>query len=86
MCYFKCTLVPEDLWEAKETKGKNGETLGLWPHQGVSPGGSKAYMLRKVPNIHRIINNDILKIVNTVFLKEGQLPPAALPSAVYGPG
>jgi hypothetical protein len=28
-----------------------------------SPGGSKAYMLKNVPNIERIINNDILKTV-----------------------
>jgi hypothetical protein len=32
-----------------------------------SSGGSKAYMPIKVPNIQRIINNDILKIVNIVF-------------------
>jgi hypothetical protein len=30
-------------------------------------GGSKACMLKKVPNIQIIINNDILKIVNIVF-------------------
>jgi hypothetical protein len=39
-------------------------------------------MLKKVPNIQRIINNDILKIVNIVF-SGGEV---AHPSAVYGPG
>jgi hypothetical protein len=44
-----------------------------------------AYMPKKVPNIRRIINNDILKVVNIVFYRGGggQLPPC-LP-AVFGP-
>jgi hypothetical protein len=46
--------------------------------------GSKADMPKKVPNIRRIINNDILKIVNIVFSLGGgggvQFHPA-----VYGP-
>ena len=46
-------------------------------------GDSKAYMPNKVPNIQRIINNDILKIVNIVFSGGGSCPPAP---AVYGPG
>jgi hypothetical protein len=50
--------------------------------QDFSPGGSKAYMPKKVPNVQRIINNNILKIVHIVFSR-GQLPP--LPHAVYGP-
>jgi hypothetical protein len=43
-------------------------------------GGSKAYMPKKVPNIQRIINNDILKMVNIVFSGGGggQLPPLLL--------
>ena len=36
-----------------------------------SPGGSMAYMPKKVPNIRRIINNDILKVVNIVFSRWG---------------
>jgi hypothetical protein len=52
--------------------------------QNFSPGGSMAYMPKKVPNIRRIINNDILKVVNIVFYRGGgQLPPC-LP-AVFGP-
>jgi hypothetical protein len=35
--------------------------------QDFFTGGSKACMLKKVPNIQRITNNDILKIVNIVF-------------------
>jgi hypothetical protein len=27
VCYFKCTLVPEAFYEAKETRGENGEPL-----------------------------------------------------------
>jgi hypothetical protein len=27
VCYFKCTMVPEALCEAKETRGENGEPL-----------------------------------------------------------
>ena len=47
-------------------------------------------MPKKVPNIQRIINNDILKIVNIVFSRGvlgGQFPPAPPPPppAVYGP-
>ena len=68
VCYFKCTLV----CEAKETRGKNREPLVTV--RAISPGGSKAYMLKKVPNIQRIIN-DILKIVNIVFVRGGQFPP-----------
>ena len=30
-----------------------------------------AYMPKKVPNIRRIINNDILKVVNIVFSSGG---------------
>jgi hypothetical protein len=41
-------------------------------------------MPKKVPNVQRIINNYIQKIVNIVF-SSGQLPPLALPHAVYGP-
>jgi hypothetical protein len=41
-------------------------------------------MPKKVPNIQRIINNDILKIVNIVF-SGGGCPPAPPPPAVYGP-
>ena len=41
--------------------------------------GSKAYMPKKVPSIQRIINNDILKIVNIVFSRGGQLPPPLPP-------
>jgi hypothetical protein len=44
-------------------------------------GGSKAYMPKKVPNIQRIINNDILKIVNIVFSGGGGSCPT--PPAVY---
>jgi hypothetical protein len=33
-------------------------------------------MPKKVPNIQRIIINVILKIVNIVFSREAQLPPA----------
>ena len=44
-------------------------------------GGSKAYMPKKVPNIQRIINNDILKIVNIVFSGGAVAPPPP----VYGP-
>ena len=48
-----------------------------------------AYMPKKVPNIRRIINNDILKVVNIVFSSGGggggggvgQLPPPP----VFGP-
>jgi hypothetical protein len=43
-----------------------------------------AYMPKKVPNIRRIINNDILKVVNIVFsigVGGGQLPPPP----VFGP-
>ena len=37
-----------------------------------SPGGQyKAYMPKNVPNIQRIINNDILKIVNIVLVIGG---------------
>jgi phage repressor protein C with HTH and peptisase S24 domain len=43
--------------------------------QDFSPNGSKAYMPKKNPNIQRIINNVILKIVNIVFSKGGQWPP-----------
>jgi hypothetical protein len=39
-------------------------------------------MPKKVPNVQRIIHNNILKIVNIVFSR-GQLPP--LPHAMYGP-
>ena len=39
-------------------------------------GGSKAYMPKKVPNIQRIINNDIVKIVNTVFSRGAVASPA----------
>jgi hypothetical protein len=53
-------------------------------HQAAGPytgffrqGGSEAYMPKKVTNIQRIINNDILKIVNIVFSR-GQLPPLPL--------
>jgi hypothetical protein len=38
-------------------------------------------MPKKVPSIQRIINNDILKIVNIVFSP----PPLAAAPAVYGP-
>jgi hypothetical protein len=43
-------------------------------------------MLKKVPNIQRIINNDTLKIVNIVFFRGEVAPCCPLPSAVYGPG
>jgi hypothetical protein len=39
-------------------------------------------MPKKVPNIQRIINNVILKIVNIVFSRGAVAPPPA----VYGPG
>jgi hypothetical protein len=44
-------------------------------------------MPKKVPNIQRIIYNDILKIVNIVFSGEGAVAPFATlaPPAVYGP-
>ena len=36
---------------------------GAGPYEGFfHHGGSKAYMPKKVPNIERVINNDILKI------------------------
>jgi hypothetical protein len=41
-------------------------------------------MPKKVPSIQRIINNDILKIVNIVFSRGGSCPPAPAPT-VYGP-
>jgi hypothetical protein len=61
-------------------------------HQAAGPytgffrqGGSEAYMPKKVTNIQRIINNDILKIVNIVFSR-GQLPPLASPLCTALPG
>ena len=42
-----------------------------------------AYMPKKVPNIQRIINNDILKIVNIVLSGGGAV--ASPPPAAYGP-
>jgi hypothetical protein len=60
------------------------------PYQGRTKdffhqGGSKAYMPKKVPNIQRIINNDILKIVNIVFSRRAVAPPPAIPlcTALY---
>jgi hypothetical protein len=54
-------------------------------HRIFSPGGSMTYMPKKVPNIPRIINNDILKVVNIVFSRwGGQLPP--LPPRCVRPG
>ena len=51
--------------------------------QNFSPGGTIAYMPKKVPNIRRIINNDILKVVNIVFYR-GEVAP--LPSRCVRPG
>jgi hypothetical protein len=45
--------------------------IAVFFHQG----SSKAYMPKKVPNIQRKINNDILKIVLYSFLRRGKLPP-----------
>ena len=42
-----------------------------------------AYMPKKVPNIRRIINNDILKVVNIVFSSGGGAVTPAPP--VFGP-
>jgi hypothetical protein len=42
-------------------------------------GGSKAYMPKKGPNIQRIINNDILKIVNIDFYGGSCSPPCVRP-------
>jgi hypothetical protein len=42
-------------------------------------GAVRPYMPKKVPNIQRIINNDILKIVNIVFSGGGALPPLPPP-------
>ena len=44
--------------------------------------GSKADMPKKVPNIRRIINNDILKIVNIVFSLGGGGGGAISPSCI----
>ena len=68
VCYFNPGLRGE--------RNKRQEQRASGHIRAVSPGGSKAYMLKKVPNIQRIIN-DILKIVNIVFFRGGQLPPAA---------
>jgi hypothetical protein len=55
-------------------------------HRIFWPGSSKAYLPKKVPNIQRIINNVILKIVNIVFsVKGGSCLPCPPPPAVYGP-
>jgi hypothetical protein len=43
-------------------------------------------MLKKVPNIQRINNNDILKIVNIVFFMGEVAPCHPLLFAVYSPG
>jgi hypothetical protein len=53
VCYFKCTLVPEALCKAKETRGKNGE-----PHVTSGPyhQGAVRLMLKKVQNIQRKVN------------------------------
>ena len=46
-----------------------------------------AYMPKKVPNIRRIINNDILKVVNIVFSigggGGGQLPPTCVRPGMF---
>jgi hypothetical protein len=52
---------------------KSGPYAGFFHY-----GGSKGYMPKNVPNIQRVINNDILKIVNIVFSGE-QLPPCPPP-------
>ena len=52
-------------------------------HQGGSI--RPDYMPKKVPNIQRIINDDILKIVNIVFSGGGGSYPGPLAPAVYGP-
>jgi hypothetical protein len=40
------------------------------------------YMPKKVPNIQRIINNDILKIVNIVLSGGGAVAPPPLRTAL----
>jgi hypothetical protein len=42
-------------------------------------GGSMVYMPKNVPHIQRIINNDILKIVNIVFSGGGEVAPPPPP-------
>jgi hypothetical protein len=53
------------------TRRKNSD-LPAGPYaEFFHKGGCMAYMAKKVPNIQRIINNDILKIVNIVFSGAG---------------
>ena len=83
MCYFKCTLVPEALCKANETKDENGEPLvASGPYAGYFHQWAVRPICQKIPNIQRIIN-DILKIIKIVSLGEVASPA---PLAVYGPG
>jgi hypothetical protein len=64
----------------KKIKGNIGILSKLGPCAGFfHQGGSQAFMPKKVPIIQRIINNDILKIVNIVFFGGGGSCPLAPP-------
>jgi hypothetical protein len=82
---FALSVYPGSRGSLRGERNKMREQRASGHIRAISPGSSKAYMLKKVPNIQRIIN-DILKIVNIVFFRGGFAPCRPLPSAVYGPG
>ena len=55
VCYFKCTLVPEPLCEAKETRGENGELL-------VTSIANPTSTLQEVQNLNLVCDWPFVKI------------------------